>query len=298
MRVPLSPRVPDLAALDVLATVARVGSFGKAGDVHGLSQQAISARVRTAERLLGVQIFTRASTGVTPTRHGELVLAWADEVLAAADHLAVGTAELRGERDTHVTVAASMTVAEYLVPQWMVTMRMEHPQVATAVRLGNSSDVVGLVTVGAAELGFIEGPDLPPGLEFQVVGHDDLVVIVPPDHPWARRPVTLQELAQTPLIQREAGSGTRTTLERALPDGVPPLLELSSTTAVKAAVLASSAPAVISSLGVTAELADGRLIAVHVAGLRLRRTLRAVWRPGAALRGPALAFLTIAARLP
>jgi len=293
---PLSPRVPDLAALDVLVTVARVGSLGKAAGVHGLSQQAVSARVRTAERLLGVQVFDRSSTGVTLTAAGELLLAWVEEVLDAASHLAVGAAELRGERDTHLTVAASMTVAEYLVPQWTVTMRMEHPEVATAVRLGNSSEVVELVRLGAVELGFVESPEIPAGLQSQVVDHDDLVVIVPPDHRWAGRRVTMDELAATPLIQREAGSGTRTTLERALPDAVAALLELSSTTAVKAAVLASSAPAVISSLGVAGELADGRLVAVTVSGLQLRRPLRAIWRDGVRLRGPARDFLAIASR--
>lgn len=296
MSEPLSPRVPDLAALDVLVTVARVGSLGKAAGVHGLSQQAVSARVRTAERLLGVQVFDRSSTGVTLTAAGELLLAWVEEVLDAASHLAVGAAELRGERDTHLTVAASMTVAEYLVPQWTVTMRMEHPEVATAVRLGNSSEVVELVRLGAVELGFVESPEIPAGLQSQVVDHDDLVVIVPPDHRWAGRRVTMDELAATPLIQREAGSGTRTTLERALPDAVAALLELSSTTAVKAAVLASSAPAVISSLGVAGELADGRLVAVTVSGLQLRRPLRAIWRDGVRLRGPARDFLAIASR--
>lgn len=296
MSEPLSPRVPDLAALDVLVTVARVGSLGKAAGVHGLSQQAVSARVRTAERLLGVRVFDRSSTGVTLTAAGELLLAWAEEVLDAASHLAVGAAELRGERDTHLTVAASMTVAEYLVPQWTVTMRMEHPEVATAVRLGNSSEVVELVRLGAVELGFVESPEIPAGLQSQAVDHDDLVVIVPPDHRWAGRRVTMDELAATPLIQREAGSGTRTTLERALPDAVAALLELSSTTAVKAAVLASSAPAVISSLGVAGELADGRLVAVTVSGLQLRRPLRAIWRDGVRLRGPARDFLAIARR--
>ena len=296
MSEPLSPRVPDLAALDVLVTVARVGSLGKAAGVHGLSQQAVSARVRTAERLLGVQVYDRSSTGVTLTAAGELLLAWVEEVLDAASHLAVGAAELRGERDTHLTVAASMTVAEYLVPQWTVTMRMEHPEVATAVRLGNSSEVVELVRLGAVELGFVESPEIPAGLQSQVVDHDDLVVIVPPDHRWAGRRVTMDELAATPLIQREAGSGTRTTLERALPDAVAALLELSSTTAVKAAVLASSAPAVISSLGVAGELADGRLVAVTVSGLQLRRPLRAIWRDGVRLRGPARDFLAIASR--
>ena len=139
--------------------------------------------------------------------------------LTAAEHLASGISALRGEREANLTVAASMTIAEYLVPGWTVTMRRKNPTVVTSVRLLNSADVATQVLAGDADLGFVEGPDVPAGLDSREVGRDELVVIVPPGHPWSRpvadRPVS--ELARTPLIQREFGSGTRTTLENAIP---------------------------------------------------------------------------------
>ncbi|MDJ0112967.1 LysR substrate-binding domain-containing protein, partial [Rhodococcus erythropolis] len=106
--------------------------------------------------------------------------------------------------------------------------------------------------------------------------------------------VPVADLARTPLIQRESGSGTRLTLENAVPDCVPPLLELTSCTAVKAAVVAGNAPAVLSSLAVAADLTDGRLVAVNVDGLRMPRRLQAVWDPDRGLRGAARDFLDIA----
>lgn len=293
--MPLSNRVPELAALDVLVAVGRLGSMGAAGREHGLSQQAVSARVRTAERLLGLRVFDRGAGGVQPTAEGALVLEWASAILDSAEELASGVAALRGERDANLTVAASMTIAEYLVPGWTVAMRRKYPNVVTSVRLLNSTEVAAQVRAGEADLGFVEGPVAPDGLRSVEVARDELVVIVPPGHKWIRRaPIAVNELAATPLIQRESGSGTRTTLEYAVPGCVDPLLELTSCTAVKAAVVAGNAPAVVSSLAVEADLGDGRLASVEVDGLRMPRRLLAVWDDTRGLRGAARDFLEIA----
>ncbi|MBM9835054.1 LysR family transcriptional regulator [Rhodococcus hoagii] len=293
--MPLSNRVPELAALDVLVAVGRLGSMGAAGREHGLSQQAVSARVRSAERQLGLRVFDRGAGGVQPTAEGALILEWASAILDSAEEMASGVAALRGERDANLTVAASMTIAEYLVPGWTVAMRRKYPNVVTSVRLLNSTDVAAQVRAGEADLGFVEGPTAPDGLRAVEVAHDELVVIVPPDHKWiARAPIDPSELAATPLIQRELGSGTRTTLEHAVPGCVDPLLELTSCTAVKAAVVAGNAPAVVSSLAVEADLHDGRLASVPVQGLRMPRRLLAVWDGSRGLRGAARDFLDIA----
>jgi DNA-binding transcriptional LysR family regulator len=122
-----------------------------------------------------------------------------------------------------------------------------------------------------------------------VVAHDELVVIVPPDHKWARRSraVSASELAQTPLVTRELGSGTRDSLTAALQQALgeamhqsPPALELSSAAAVRAAVLAGAGPAVLSRLAVTDDLAVGRLRAVAIPELNLHRQLQAIWVGG------------------
>jgi DNA-binding transcriptional LysR family regulator len=124
-----------------------------------------------------------------------------------------------------------------------------------------------------------------------------------PSHPWARRRsgVPPAELAATALVSRESGSGTRYFVEEALRtqaglEHVPPLAELSSTTAIKAAVAAGAGPAVLSSLAVAAELSAGTLRAVTITGLNLNRTLLAVWAPGRRLAGPARDLYAIAAR--
>jgi DNA-binding transcriptional LysR family regulator len=129
-----------------------------------------------------------------------------------------------------------------------------------------------------------------------VVGHDQLVAVVPPGHPWAsKRSVEMRELAETPLVMREQGSGTREALEQALADaghGQPvSVLELGSTSAVRSAVVSGNSPTVISRLAVVNEIAEGQLVEVRIKSLKIERDLRAVWPNGKPLPKLAIALL-------
>jgi molybdate transport repressor ModE-like protein len=298
--VPLPPRTPELADLDLLLTVARVGSLGRAAREHGLSQPAVSARIAAMERRLGVRLLDRSPNGSRLTPHGTVVVDWARAVVDAADDLNAGVEALRTSRSSRLHVAASMTVAEYLVPTWFVRLRQRLPDVAVSLAVGNSVEVARQVLAGEVVVGFIEAPEVPTGLSSRLLGYDQLELVVPPAHPWARRrrPVEPAELAATPLICREEGSGTRQTLDRALRrhgGPAPALLTLSSTTAITSAVTEGAGPAVVSALATAKDVADGRLVAVPVEGLRLRRPLRAVWGQGRPPEGPARDLVAVAA---
>ncbi|MEV0649834.1 LysR family transcriptional regulator [Phytomonospora sp. NPDC050363] len=298
---PLSPRVPDLPSLELLVSVARLGSIGRAAAAHGISQPSASHRVRTMERLAGVALVTRSPRGSRLTPAGTLLVEWAGAVVDAARVLDAGIDALRERRDERLRIAASLTIAEYLLPGWLVALRRDRPGTAVSLRVENSTQVERAILDGDADLGFVEGPGPVRGLRSAGVGGDELVLVVAPGHRWTRRrtPLAPAELAATPLICREEGSGTRAALADALRDQgdpAPPLLELASTTAVKAAVAAGDGAAVLSSLAVAEDVTAGRLARVPVDGADLRRSLRAVWRSGPRPTGPAGDLLTLAAR--
>lgn len=300
--MPLSPRVPDLAALDLLLSVIELGSLGRAAQAHGISQPSASSRIRYLEKLVGMPVLERTTLGSRPTTAGALIAEWARGVVDAAEQLDAGIDTLRAERDSHLRVAASQTIAEYLFPGWLMTLRTTAPDTAIALQSGNSVEVAQAVLDGKDAIGFIESPRNFRGLESHIVARDQLVVVVAPQHRWAGQgSVDLAELARTALIQRESGSGTRTWFEnavaRAIPGWEPTVaLELSSTTAIKTAVASGVGPAVLSSLAVAAEIAAGTLVSPTVNGLDLTRTLRAVWPAGHRLTGPARDLYTIARR--
>ena len=310
--VPLSSHVPDLAALELFVAVARYGSIGAAARHAGTSQQAASARLRAMEAQVGTILLDRDPRGSRLTPAGALLVDWAAPLLAQAGELDSGIASLRRARDAQLRVAASLTIAEHLLPAWLVALRDEYERAGRqpadiTLLAANSEAVAGMVAEHGVDLGFVEGPTPPRGLRSRVVAADRLAVVVRPDHPWARRrsPVRPGELAATPLVEREEGSGTRESLHAALASCLgpgtqlaAPALRLSTTTAVRQAVQAGAGPAVLSLLAVRENVAAGLLAVIRVPGLDLGRRLRAVWT-GAPQPppGPVRDLIAVAARL-
>ncbi|MFI1355588.1 LysR family transcriptional regulator [Streptomyces sp. NPDC020898] len=291
-------RVPDLGAMELLLAVARLGSLGRAAQELGVTQPAASSRIRSMERQLGVALVDRSPRGSRLTDAGVLVTDWARRVVEAAEAFDAGAQALRVRRDSRLRVAASMTIAEYLLPGWLLALRALRPETAVSLLAGNSAAVAERVLSGEADLGFVEGIGVPGGLDSVVVARDRLIVVTAPGHVWARRrkPVGAQELAATPLILREEGSGTRQVLDTALGGLARPLIELSSTTAVKASAVGGAGPAVLSELAVGEELSTRRLVCVPLDGVRLDRDLRAVWPTGHRPVGPARELLGLTRR--
>ncbi|WP_232839154.1 LysR family transcriptional regulator [Streptomyces triticisoli] len=291
----LAHRVPDLGALELLLGVARLGSLGGAARELGITQPAASSRIRSMERQLGVALVDRSPRGSRLTDAGALVTDWARRIVEAAEAFDAGAQALRDRRDSRLRVAASMTIAEYLLPGWLIALRARRPDTAVSLLAGNSAVVAERLLADEADLGFVEGLSVPSGLDSVVIGHDHLIVVTAPAHPWARRrrPLAAEELAATPLILREKGSGTRQVLDAALGGLARPLIELSSTTAVKASAVSGAGPAVLSELAVGEELSLRRLVTVPVDGVALGRDLRAVWPAGHRPVGPARELLSL-----
>src|SRR3984957_1668514 len=119
----MSEGADDLGALRALREVGRQGSIAAAATVLGVSQQALSARMRTLERSLNIGLLARTPAGSHLTEQGRLVVGWAEEVLDAADRLAAGLRSIRSGVSHRLAIAASQTIAEHLVPHWLVELR-------------------------------------------------------------------------------------------------------------------------------------------------------------------------------
>jgi molybdate transport repressor ModE-like protein len=288
----MSEAVHDLGALRALREVGRHGSIAAAAAVLGVSQQALSARMRTLERTMGVTLLARSPGGSHLTEPGSLIVGWAEDVLEAADRLEAGLRSIRSGVSHRLAIAASQTIAEHLVPHWLVELRSieqaSAEQTPTFVELtvANSTRVIELVRDVKVRLGFIETPHLPADLVTVRLRDDEMLMVTAPAHPWARRrrPLSLAEIAETALVMREAGSGTRVTLTDHLAAQHPPLsariaMELGTSAAVRSAIAEGVGPGVLSRLAVRDDLVLGRLVAIDVAGPPLKRQLTAVWRP-------------------
>jgi len=296
--MPLAEPVPDIRSLDLLQSVAELGSIRQAALAHNISQPAASMRLRSLERTLNLQLLDRSGGRARLTPTGMAVVQWSTEVLEAMRTLLIGTAAARSDGQMNLRIVASMTVAEYLVPTWLNRLRAFDPRIVVSLQMGNSEHVVEVLKHRGADVGFVEGSRAPSGLGSRELLPDDLVVVVAPAHEWARRrtPITASELAGRPLVLREAGSGTREVLEMALRAvGLEPvsMVELASTTAIKAAVASGTGPGVLSRLATLGDVQDGRLVIVPTEGLSLERSIRVVWAPNRPLSSAATRFLRL-----
>ena len=174
--------LPDLESLRLLVDVDRLGSLGQAARAGGIAQPSASKRISLLERRLGLPLLERTPRGSTLTPQGAMVSAWATQVLSAAEELMRGVEAVRHGRAAHLHIAASMTVAEYLLPRWLGELQSRESEVQVGLDVQNSAEVAKLVG-GGVELGFVEGPSVPAGLASRVVATDRLVVVVAPGRP-------------------------------------------------------------------------------------------------------------------
>lgn len=290
-----TPARPDIPSLELLVTIAERGSLSAAATALDIAQPNASRQLSRLERRLGVRLFDRGTRGTEPTPAGRVAVEHARRVLDAADDL---VEQVRGAAGSgRVRIVASQTIAEQLMPTFLAALAADLPGVPATFEVENTAGVLAAVRRGRADLGFVEGADDPAGLHSRVIGHDRLVAVVAPSHPWAGRGapgphpaapgprsgalagIEAAELARTPLIVREEGSGTRDVLARALAPRTiaPPSLVLHSNAAVRTAVAGGAGCALLSELVVATDIREGRLVRVPVRGADLRRSLRVVW---------------------
>ncbi len=291
----------DLRHYRLLHALAAQGSIGGAARATGVAQPNASRMLEQMERSAGFPLAHRTARGTGLSDQGRVLAGLAAEVLEANDHVLRAVEALRSGSAGTLHVCASMTVAEHLMPLWLASAQQRMPHTKVALDVGNSDAVFERLASGAAELGFVEGPTVRTGFRYLDAARDELAVVVPIGHAWAERgkEVPAAEVAAAGLVVREPGSGTRQTADLALdPYGAGPRYEVGSNAALVASVAAGLGPGVVSRLAVEHLLRTGSLVEVDVEGLRLGRTLRAVWPAGTTLGKGAAEFLALALEAP
>ena len=290
--------LPNLSALALFVAVVDEGGLGAGARRAGIHQPNASRMIAQLEAQAGTVLLERDPRGARPTSAGLLYAAQARELLDAAEQFSDWLRHSRDEDARELRVGASMTIAEHLMPAWLAELRRRSPRIRVDLEVLNSTQVLAGVHDGRLRLGFVETPRLPRDVHAMTLREDELVVVVAPEHPWALRegPLDPAELAATPLVVREGGSGTRDAYEELVPAAgeTPPVQELGSNAAVRIAVASGAGPAVLSMLAVRSGLESGQLLRVPVAGPRLRRPLTAVWNGPRRLSGPAADLVAVA----
>ena len=273
----------DLRRLEIFLKVAELGSFSRAADALFLTQPTVSEHVRALEDELGVQLLDRLGRGTTPTKAGTLLLGYARRLLTLSREARQAIEQFQGRVSGELVLGGSTIPGEYVLPALIGAFRGKYPDVSISLRIGASRQVQEWVEQGHVEIGVVGALPASRTLETRQLMADDLVLIVPPEHPWvARKTVTVDDVKREPLILRERGSGSRETLEQALKEVGLELTafhvvgEIASTQAVKQAVRAGLGLSFVSHRAVEDECRAGLLACVKVSNLNVSRAFHIV----------------------
>ncbi len=282
--------------LSLLDEVARQGSITAAASALGITQPAVSRQIKQLERSLSVRLIERSPRGVSLTAAGSVLAGYARKAAALYDEAEAAVADLQSLRRGTLAIAASPTIATYLLPAVLVRYRLKYPGIRLAVSVERSPEIYkALRSDEPLDVAFTEVEPADASLSFNVFMRDELLAVASPKHPLARsRSIDVNAFAEAGLILRDDGGAAGSFVERELRlagVAVRPLLRLNSTEAVKEAVAAGLGVAFVSALAARTDVALRRLAVVNVKGFVIRRPLYRVTRAGAPQSKACTAFL-------
>ena len=285
-----------LRQLQVFLAIAREKSFSRAAKSIHSSQPTMSEHVAELELELGKKVFFRRGREVTLTEAGRVLERYAASAILAVEGARQAVDDLDGLGHGSLMIGASTTPGIYVMPGIIASFRGRYPGVELRLQIANSRVIEDRVKARELDLGVVGGHAVGPGEECLAVGFaDELLLIVPPRHPWAkRRFIAPSALAQEPLLMREEGSATRSVTERALRGAgirFQAAMELDHTEAIKQAVMAGLGVAFLSVYAARGEVATGRLHALRLRGIRVQRHFHLIHHEARGLTASARAFM-------
>jgi len=281
----------NVAQLRTFVTVVERGSFSEAARVLEISQPAVTMQVQALEAALGTTLLDRRYRRVDLTEAGRTLLPHARRVLEQLDDAREELSALSGSVSGRLTISASTTPGDYVVPRLLGGFTAEYPEVSVSIDVHDTSEVVDGIEAGRAQLGITGAVVKGARVQSQQFGVDDLILICSPDSPLGKRKrVSLSSLDEEQWVQREQGSGTRQVAETLLagsgldPQELRVVVELGSGEAVVSAVEGGLGIAIVSRHVAEKAIQLGTVVQVDCVGLPLERPLYVVLPKGTPTR--------------
>jgi DNA-binding transcriptional LysR family regulator len=288
----------SLRQLQIFRAIALTGSTTAAASIVPLSQSAASAALKELERLLEARFFDRVGKRLLLNDNGRALLPMALAVLDGAQNLEAAFLSNTQARAVELRIFASTTIGNYVLPALFARFRETVPAARLELQIGNTLDVVNAVRDFDTDLGFIEGPSHSKDIIVVPWLEDELVIVASPAHPLARaakqRKLKAKQLAAAQWLLREAGSGTRETVEQALLPhllDIPGSMTLGSSEAIKNSVAEGLGISCLSRSVVRDLVAAKRLSVLATALPRLTRRFLMIHHERKVLSDPLRKFM-------
>lgn len=227
----------ELHHLRYLRSVVRTGSVTAAAEAEFVAQPSVSKQLRQLEREIGVPLFHRVGRKVVPT---DAAFALADLADRVFDDIASTLGEIAGPDSAYggsLRLCATETVSDNLLPPVLAGLRRAYPRSHIRVEMLGSEDAIQRVLDDEFDLAIVVLPVSDSRLEVEPLLREEVLLVVPPGHPWVARPsVSMAEaLADPQLLLSMPGLGLRAMVDAAARDSGGPLkanLEMRSQQAI------------------------------------------------------------------
>lgn len=255
-------------------------SFSETARHLHVTQPTVSHHIAQLEADLGVLLFNRSGHRLQLTEAGRLLLPMARQLVRQAMDVRDMMASCREEVAGHLRIACSTTAGKYILPLLAARFRRRHPGIQVTILACRHEQLVERLQEREANLSITSSEIVGSGLQSQPFFEDNVILIVPAGHPWSRRDaVEPEELAREPMLILDPMSGTRRVLLTELArhditfDDLNILLEIGNAEAIVNTVQAGFGIACVSVLAATTALELGRVTAVPLNGMQMRRTI-------------------------
>lgn len=286
----------ELSELRVFLRVASERSFSRAAMKLHRTQPAVSQSIRRIESDLGERLFDRSTKDATLTEAGRLLREYAERMLRLEEEAEAAVRELRDLQRGRVLVGANEASVHVVLPL-IARFRLEHPLVHVDVRRVPARQIGAEVAQGSLDFGVLTFQPAEAGLKSVTLGQDELVMLVHPANPLARRrEVAIAECARQTVVAHNDPSHVRERVLRLFEQHHIPaniLISLPSLEGIKRAVAMQLGVALLPRRCAEAEIQRGELVALPVREIRLRRQVRLIYRKAGERSHAATAFLTL-----
>lgn len=264
-------------ALEVFIKVVEEQNFSKAAKQLHMTQPAVSQYIRSLETTMGIKLLERTNKYVCLNKAGEIVYHHAKEITELYGKMRHLVEDLSNQATGKLSVGASYTFGEYILPGIIAELKESFPNIEAAVTISNTSVIAGLVMSHQLDVGIVEGRFKErPELQSEVFAQDQMIIFSSPDHALAQsqKPITIKQLAEQTWILRESGSGTREAAENVFRQynfSPSSMMQFSSTQPIKAMVEAGTGISLLSEWAIQKELRYGDLEILPVEGMPYSR---------------------------
>jgi DNA-binding transcriptional LysR family regulator len=288
----------DVRDLQIFLSVSKHLNYTRAGEEINLSQPSVSVRIHQLESELRVKLFEQLGKKVVLTDAGQLLVPYANRVIAAVDDAHHAVDELQGLERGSLRIGASTTPGMYLVPQVVARFKRSHPKIDIHLRIKDTREVEDGVLNNEFDFGFVGGHLIATEVSAHAWLTDELLLVVSPDHRLRnKKTVRKQDLEGESFIVRESGSATRATIVTQLQQAnfeLETVIEMENPESIKKAVQSGLGIAFISKFAIATELKAKTLTAIRVRNLTINRELKIVHRKDKHLSRAAVAFIEMA----